>query len=245
MKAAKLGKKSTFETIAPAKIRRLATGTCKTQKQYAPNDDTGTPSSQNYKAISNRHLQNTKTTRTERWHRNAFEPELRMGTIPTMIRPWPETVSHTSFRKAWSSSFRDNKSTKKHTISCKSYLSKTHFVRDLLQKCNLKLCKRKHLCETSFKNQTSWTSRDTVVAAMLLWFVTSSDSLLEVILYWSGSLLEVILYWSDSLLDLILYWNDSLLEVNLYLKRSSTEVILYLKWFSTWSEVIRSFLQCP
>ena len=125
---------------------------------------------------------------------------------------------------------------KKHTISCKSYLSKTHFVRDLLQKCNLKLCKRKQLCETSFKNQTSWTSRDTVVAAMLLWFVTSSDSLLEVILYWSGSLLEVILYWSDSLLDLILYLTWFFTEMILYLKWTSTWSDPLLKWFSTWSD---------
>ena len=34
-------------------IRRLATKDCKTPRNYALNDDTGTPSSQNYKANSN------------------------------------------------------------------------------------------------------------------------------------------------------------------------------------------------
>ena len=41
------------ETIAVAIIRRLATKDCKTPRNYALNDDTGTPSSQNYKANSN------------------------------------------------------------------------------------------------------------------------------------------------------------------------------------------------
>ena len=41
------------ETIAAAIIRRLATKDCKTPRNYALNDDTGTPSSQNYKANSN------------------------------------------------------------------------------------------------------------------------------------------------------------------------------------------------
>ena len=41
------------ETIAAAIIRRLATKDRKTPRNYALNDDTGTPSSQNYKANSN------------------------------------------------------------------------------------------------------------------------------------------------------------------------------------------------
>ena len=49
----------TQEHLRARTIRRIATKACKTPCNYAPNDDTGTPSSQNYKAISNQRLQNT------------------------------------------------------------------------------------------------------------------------------------------------------------------------------------------
>ena len=51
-----------------------------------------------------------------------------------MIRARPETVSHTSFRKASLASFGATLSIEKHSMSCVRYLSKTHFVLRLLLK---------------------------------------------------------------------------------------------------------------
>ena len=48
-----------------------------------------------------------------------------------MIRP--HTISHPSHRRGRSSRFGDGLGMEKHRVSCISYLSKTHFVRDLLQ----------------------------------------------------------------------------------------------------------------
>ena len=45
----------------------------------------------------------------------------------------PETVSHPSHRRGRSSRFGDRLCVEKHRDSCICYLSKTHFVRDLLQ----------------------------------------------------------------------------------------------------------------
>ena len=44
-----------------------------------------------------------------------------------------ETVSHPSHRRGRSSRFGDRLCMEKHRVSCICYLSKTHFVRDLLQ----------------------------------------------------------------------------------------------------------------
>ena len=62
------------------------------------------------------------------------------------IRPWSEhdpttheTVSQPSHRRGRSSRFGDGLCMEKHTVSCICYLSKTHFVRDFLQKSNLKM----------------------------------------------------------------------------------------------------------
>ena len=62
------------------------------------------------------------------------------------IRPWSdhdptthETVSHPSHRRGRSSRFGDGLCMEKHRVSCICYLSKTHFVRDHLQKSNLKM----------------------------------------------------------------------------------------------------------
>ena len=44
-----------------------------------------------------------------------------------------ETVSHPSHRRGRSSRFGDGLCMEKHRVSCISYLSKTHFVRDFLQ----------------------------------------------------------------------------------------------------------------
>ena len=45
----------------------------------------------------------------------------------------PETVSHPSHRRGRSSRFGDRLCMEKHRVSCICYLSKTHFVRDILQ----------------------------------------------------------------------------------------------------------------
>ena len=45
----------------------------------------------------------------------------------------PETVSHPSHRRGRSSRFGDRLCMAKHRVSCICYLSKTHFVRDVLQ----------------------------------------------------------------------------------------------------------------
>ena len=50
-----------------------------------------------------------------------------------------ETVSHPSHRRGRSSRFGDGLCMEKHRVSCICYLSKTHFVRDFLQKSNLKM----------------------------------------------------------------------------------------------------------
>ena len=63
-----------------------------------------------------------------------------------IYRPWSEhdpttheTVSHPSHRRGRSSRFGDGLCMVKHRVSCICYLSKTHFVRDFLQKSNLKM----------------------------------------------------------------------------------------------------------
>ena len=59
---------------------------------------------------------------------------------PNMVRPWSEhdpttheTVSQPSHRRGRSSRFGDGLCMEKHRVSCICYLSKTHFVRDILQ----------------------------------------------------------------------------------------------------------------
>ena len=58
---------------------------------------------------------------------------------PNMIRPHTRPSSHPSHRRGRSSRFGDGLCTEKHRVSCICYLSKTHFVRDFLQKSNLKM----------------------------------------------------------------------------------------------------------
>ena len=67
-------------------------------------------------------------------------------TMRKPIRTWSahdpathETVSHPSHRRGRSSRFGDGLCMEKHRVSCICYLSKTHFVRDFLQKSNLKM----------------------------------------------------------------------------------------------------------
>ena len=73
-------------------------------------------------------------------HETQVKPHLQCGTDPTMIRPWSEhdpttheTVSQPSHRRGRSSRFGDGLCMEKHRVSCICYLSKTHFVRDILQ----------------------------------------------------------------------------------------------------------------
>ena len=79
-------------------------------------------------------------------HETQVKPHLQCGTDPTMIRAWSEhdpttheTVSHPSHRRGRSSRFGEGLCMEKHRVSCICYLSKTHFVRDFLQKSNLKM----------------------------------------------------------------------------------------------------------
>ena len=79
-------------------------------------------------------------------HETQVKPHLQCGTDPTMIRAWSEhdpttheTVSHPSHRRGRSSRFGEGLCMEKHRASCICYLSKTHFVRDFLQKSNLKM----------------------------------------------------------------------------------------------------------
>ena len=62
-----------------------------------------------------------------------FTMRNRSENDPPMIRPHTRTVSHPSHRRGRSSRFGDALCPEKHRLSCISYLSKTHFVRDFLQ----------------------------------------------------------------------------------------------------------------
>ena len=88
--------------------------------------------------LSTAHARNTGETPFTRRNRSDHDP--------TMIRAWSEhdpttheTVSHPSHRRGRSSRFGDGLCMEKHRVSCICYLSKTHFVRDFLQKSNLKM----------------------------------------------------------------------------------------------------------
>ena len=88
--------------------------------------------------LSTAHARNTGET--------PFTMRNRSDHDPTMIRAWSEhdpttheTVSHPSHRRGRSSRFGDGLCMEKHRVSCICYLSKTHFVRDFLQKSNLKM----------------------------------------------------------------------------------------------------------
>ena len=74
-------------------------------------------------------------------HQHHLQSHLQCGTDPNMIRAWSEndpttheTVSQPSHRRGRSSRFGDGLCMEKHRVSCICYLSKTHFVRDFLQK---------------------------------------------------------------------------------------------------------------
>ena len=74
-------------------------------------------------------------------HETQVKPHLQCGTDPSMIRTWSEhdpttheTVSQPSHRRGRSSRFGDGFCMEKHRVSYICYLSKTHFVRDFLQK---------------------------------------------------------------------------------------------------------------
>ena len=73
-------------------------------------------------------------------------PHMHETQVKPHFRAWSEhdpttheTVSHPSHRRGRSSRFGDGLCMEKHRVSCICYLSKTHFVRDFLQKSNLKM----------------------------------------------------------------------------------------------------------
>ena len=77
--------------------------------------------------LSTAHARNTGETPFTMRNRSEHDPTTH------------ETVSHPSHRRGRSSRFGDGLCMEKHRVSCICYLSKTHFVRDFLQKSNLKM----------------------------------------------------------------------------------------------------------
>ena len=77
--------------------------------------------------LSTAHARNTGETPFTMRNRSEHDPTTH------------ETVSHPSHRRGRSSRFGDGLCMVKHRVSCICYLSKTHFVRDFLQKSNLKM----------------------------------------------------------------------------------------------------------
>ena len=80
------------------------------------------------------------TTHARKTVETPFTMRNRSEHDPRMIRPWSdhdptthETVSQPSHRRGRSSRFGDGLCMEKHRVSCRCYLSKTHFVRDFLQ----------------------------------------------------------------------------------------------------------------
>ena len=80
------------------------------------------------------------TTHARKTVETPFTMRNRSATNPRPIRPWSahdptthETVSQPSHCRGRSSRFGDALCMEKHKLSCICYLSKTHFVRDLLQ----------------------------------------------------------------------------------------------------------------
>ena len=121
---------------------------CKSQWNSIGNSSTSTTCNPIYIAGTILQLQITMEFCRPHMHEKQLKPHLQCGTDPSMIRPWSEhdpttheTVSHPSHRRGRSSRFGDGLCMEKHRVSCICYLSKTHFVRDFLQKSNLKILK--------------------------------------------------------------------------------------------------------
>ena len=113
---------------------------CKSQWNSIGNSSTSTTCNPIYIAGTILQLQITKEFCRPHMHEKQLKPHLQCGTDPSMIRPWSahdptthETVSHPSHRRGRSSRFGDGLCMEKHRVSCICYLSKTHFVRDILQ----------------------------------------------------------------------------------------------------------------
>ena len=119
---------------------------CKSQWNSIGNSSTSTTCNPIYIAGTILQLQITMEFCRPHMHETQVKPHLQCGTDPSMIRPWSEhdpttheTVSHPSHSRGRSSRFGDGLCMEKHRVSCICYLSKTHFVRDFLQKSNLKM----------------------------------------------------------------------------------------------------------
>ena len=72
-------------------------------------------------------------------HQHHLQSHLHCGHLSEHDPTTHETVSHPSRGRGRSSRFGDGLCMEKHRVSCICYLSKTHFVRDFLQKSNLKI----------------------------------------------------------------------------------------------------------
>ena len=119
---------------------------CKSQWNSIGNSSTSTTCNPIYIAGTILQLQITMEFCRPHMHETQVKPHLQCGTDPTMIRACSEhdpttheTVSHPSHRRGRSSRFGEGLCMEKHRVSCICYLSKTHFVRDFLQKSNLKM----------------------------------------------------------------------------------------------------------
>ena len=124
----------------PNMIRPHTRPSCKSQWNSIGNSSTSTTCNPIYIAGTTLQLQLQITMEFCRpqMHETQVKPHLQCGTDP--IRPWSEhdpttheTVSQPSHRRGRSSRFGDGLCMEKHRVSCICYLSKTHFVRDILQ----------------------------------------------------------------------------------------------------------------
>ena len=133
-------------TLAIPFTLRERSYSCKSQWNSIGNSSTSTTCNPIYIAGTILQLQITMEFCRPHMHETQVKPHLQCGTDPNMIRPWSahdptthETVSQPSHRRGRSSRFGDGLCMEKHRVSCICYLSKTHFVRDFLQKSNLKM----------------------------------------------------------------------------------------------------------
>ena len=141
-----IGNSSTSTTCNAICIAGTILQLCKSQWNSIGNSSTSTTCNPIYIAGTILQLQITMEFCRPHMHETQVKPHLQCGTDPNMIRPWSEhdpttheTVSHPSHRRGRSSRFGDGLCMEKHKVSCICYLSKTHFVRDFLQKSNLKM----------------------------------------------------------------------------------------------------------
>ena len=116
---------------------------CKSQWNSIGNSSTSTTCNPIYIAGTILQLQITMEFCRPHMHEKQLTPHLQCGTdprmirmirtYPTMIRPHTRPSRNRRYRRGRSSTFGDGLCMEKHKVSCRCYLSKTHFVRDFLQ----------------------------------------------------------------------------------------------------------------